>query len=62
MKKYKTSKPGCGCNLIEEVEVDLRTEMTVWTDIGRVARISDSHGYFDTWEEAHKYLLDRATS
>jgi hypothetical protein len=59
MKKYRTSS--YSYNLIKEVEVDRFSEMSVWIDGRRIARRTENHNYFDTWEEAHNYLIDRAT-
>jgi hypothetical protein len=44
---------------IKSVQVEKHTENSVWIDGQRRGRWS-WRAYFPTWEEAHKYLLDKA--
>ena len=48
---------------IQRVEVDKVSQLYVWRDGERWPRRSPTSrsAYFDTWEEAHKSLLDNAT-
>lgn len=63
MKKYKA---GHYCReKIEEVEVIRETAACVYVHgwagrESRFAKRSDFGNYFDTWEEAHQYLIDKA--
>jgi len=64
MKMYTTSRFD---NKIEEIEATRTTAKSVWymgdswgkTEERRAARQSSYERYFDTWEEAHAYLLGR---
>ena len=58
MKKYKTG--GWGQDLIEAVEVEKETDKSVWIDGNRSAKRSGYNNYFDSWGEAHLFLLDKA--
>jgi hypothetical protein len=45
---------------IEKVEVEAASEMFVWIDGRKISRNNDYTGiYHDTWDAAHKYLIDR---
>ena len=59
--KYAT---GYICNkLIEKVEIERETESSVWIKgIRKAKRTHDWHNFFDTWEEAHNFLLDNSES
>ncbi len=57
--KYRTG--GYGKNLIEKIEVDRETEINVWIDGRRHAKDSLWHKYWDSWEDAHTFLLEKAT-
>ena len=52
---------------IKETEAARETAKTVWVqnqytgDIHKQAKISSSHRYFSSWQDAHAYLLRRAT-
>ena len=71
MKKYKTG--GYGSTPIVEIECEKETAKSLWiarewkdsrgvkkrvVDVCR--KESGYYNYFDTWEEAHKYLLEEA--
>ena len=58
MIKYRTG--GCGNNPIEEVEVDKETDKFVWMGKNRFAKTSSWHKYWDTWEDAYDYLIEKA--
>ena len=64
MIKYKTG--GYGKNLIKEVECERETEKSVWAKSewnGKFERNLKETGYYryhDTWEEAHKFLMEKA--
>jgi len=65
MKKYMTC-----FNEITEVEAEKETKLSVWitqenpfktrTTVSRHAKMSSYECYFDTWDDAHKHLMDRA--
>lgn len=56
MIKYRTFSS----STIEAVEVVRETKVFVWLPNGRrESKISDWRAYFDTWPEAHKYLVDK---
>ena len=70
MKKYRTNEYAWR-DLIEEVEITRETEKQVVVSVvlnsgkvreDRSAKKSSSVNYFDTWEEAKLYLLERAES
>lgn len=46
-------------NSIEKVEIEKETPNFVYIDGGREAKSGWRH-YYDTWEEAHAYLLRKA--
>jgi poly(3-hydroxyalkanoate) synthetase len=56
--KFRTG--GFGRQLIEAVEVERETDSSVWIKGNRNAKITSYHKYWDSWEEAHAYLLERA--
>lgn len=66
MKKYKTTP--YGQHAILETEIIRETEKCVyWSDPNlwrgkeqRCAKRSSYENYWDTWEEAHKYLMENA--
>lgn len=45
---------------IIEVEVEKETESSVWVRGSRSAKLTDNRGYFDSWEDAHAFLLKNA--
>lgn len=45
---------------ITPVECERESEQCVWINSRRIAKRSDYDNYFDTWEEAHAFLLGRA--
>lgn len=57
MIKYRTA--GLGTS-IEEVEIDRETEASVWVDGRLFQKKSRYCQYWDTWQEAHQYLLVKA--
>ncbi len=42
---------------IDAVEVEKETAESVWVKGRRKAKMSDGNNYFDTWQEAHDFLL-----
>jgi hypothetical protein len=60
MKKYKAQNYGWSAGEITEVEVDRVSESSVWIDGRRVAIETSYTRYFDTWEQAHLFLMDFA--
>ena len=58
MKKFRAG--GYSRKLIEEVEVDRETDVSVFIDKHRHAKRSSYHNYFDTWDEAKDFLLKKA--
>ena len=56
MIKYRTGSYGVP---IEEVKIDREKENSVWFNGPRNAKRSEWYNYFDTWEQAHKYLLNK---
>lgn len=63
-KWYKVSSYS---HKIEEVEVVKHTEKCVWykydwfgkEEVRKAAKISGGNHYFESWQEAHSFLLDR---
>lgn len=57
MKKYRTWYD----TKIEEIEVKRETEKFVTEADGQrwAKRNADFRNYFDTWQEAHQFLIDR---
>lgn len=58
MIKFRTG--GWGNKLIESVEIDRETETSIFIGKTRNAKRSSWCSYFDTWEDAHAYLLKKA--
>ena len=58
MKKFRAG--GFSSKLIEAVEVDRETDVSVFIDKQRHAKRSSYHNYFDTWDEAKDFLLKKA--
>ena len=58
MKKFRAG--GFSRKLIEEVEVDRETDVSVFIDKRRHAKRSSYHNYFDTWDQAKDFLLKKA--
>ena len=56
--KYRTG--GFGGNLIQPVEVERETSVSVWINGNRSLKYTDFLKYWDSWEEAHDYLLKKA--
>jgi hypothetical protein len=54
---YRTCSYGCE---IETIEVERKTEKSVWINESRSARTSDWEQYFDTFEEAKNHLIKQA--
>ena len=59
MIKYQTSKYRYKV-FINAVEVERETDTSVWVEGSRSAKRSSMDNYFDTWTEAHQFLLERA--
>ena len=66
MKKYRTGR--FGDNPIEEIEISKETDKSVWTieewggkkRKSRCLKKSDWHQYWNTWQEAKDFLMDKA--
>lgn len=58
MKKYKAQ--GYIFARIDEVNVERETASSVWIGGRRYLKISGYESFFDTWEEAHIYLVGEA--
>ena len=58
MIKFRTCD--FGKNLIEEIDVERETDSSVWINGRRSAKNSSWHKYWDSWEEAHAFLLEKA--
>lgn len=56
MKKHMTSY---GSRIIE-VEVERETESSVWVKGRRHNKRSEYENYWDSWEDAHSFLLQNA--
>lgn len=56
--KYRTS--GFGKNPIEKIEVERETDSSVWIKGRRSVKDSSWLKYFDSWEDAHSFLLQKA--
>jgi hypothetical protein len=59
MKKYIAKKAAWSTN-ISEVDVERESGSSVWIAGRRHAKRSEWENYFDTWEQAHQFLLDLA--
>lgn len=42
---------------IKPVAVDKETDSSVWIDGRRRAKLSSYESFFDTWDDAHNYLI-----
>jgi len=62
MVKYKTKSVRYSVYPIEPVEVERETEKFVIIGGRRNAKASDYESYFDTWDQAHRHMTDRAQS
>jgi hypothetical protein len=51
-----------GRSKIDAVEVERESEQNVWVNGGRTAKRSSYKNYFDTWAEAHTFLIKRSES
>ena len=58
MIKYKANRYLGGT--IKQVEIERETASNLWVNGCRRAKKSSYDCFFDTWEEAHAYLLDLA--
>jgi hypothetical protein len=62
MKKYVAENFAWGAGKIVEAEVERESDTSVWIGGRRAAKKTEWRRYFDSWEEAHQYLLDLAAS
>jgi len=61
MIKYKTEEwRGEPSARILKIEFERETDKCVWIGNNRHLKITENERYFDTWEEAHEYILDLA--
>ena len=62
MSIYKMNmyKVGSFTNFIETVTIERVSEQSVWAGGRRYARASKYEKYFETYEQAKNYLLDKA--
>lgn len=58
MKAYLISR--WAKKLIEPIEIEKSTASSVWINGRRNAKRTEYHNYFDTWADAHTYLLKKA--
>jgi poly(3-hydroxyalkanoate) synthetase len=56
--KFRTG--GFSRSPIEKIKVERETEVSVWINGSRSAKDSSWHKYWDTWEQAHTYLLEKS--
>lgn len=56
MRKYKVSR---WLNRIETVEIEKETGRSVWVRGRKELKACNTHKYFDTFEEAKRYLIVR---
>lgn len=63
MIKYKTKEwrgePGAR---ILKIECERETDKCVWIDNTRRLKITEDERFFDTWKEAHEYILELANN
>tara|TARA_R100001530_G_scaffold13727_7_gene12587 strand:+ start:4882 stop:5085 length:204 start_codon:yes stop_codon:yes gene_type:complete len=59
MKKFKTGS--YHDQKIEEIEIERETGTSIWIDGRRLNKRSGYENYFDTWDDAHAFLLKNAT-
>lgn len=72
MKVYRATRQGfLSPPNIEEVEAERVTDKSVWVKrtrgggevvLDQVRRFTESYHYFDTWDAAWGFLLDKATN
>jgi len=63
MIKYRTDEySGTPEFRIAKVEIEKETDTSVWIRGMRNNKHSSFHNYFDTWQEAHEYILDLANN
>jgi len=61
MKKYQTQEwRGEPCAKILKIECERETDRCIWIGKNRHLKTTENERYFDTWEEAHEYILDLA--
>lgn len=61
MEKYKISIGIFAKPAIEKVDVERETQHSLWINGRRHKKYTDSSCYMNTWDEAHKKLMDYAT-
>jgi len=63
MIKYKTKEwrgePGAR---ILKIECERETDKCIWIGNNRRLKITENERFFDTWKEAHEYILDLANN
>jgi len=60
MIKYRTGGWNENGQLIEAIECERETETSVWIRGGRQLKRTSFINFFDTWEDAKQFLLDKA--
>lgn len=60
MIKYRTSGWTEPEAKIETVRISRETEKSIWLDGNRCAKISEWYQFWDTWKDAHSYIIERA--
>ena len=45
---------------IHKVQIEKETEASIWIDGRRRGKSSEYSSYFDTWDQAHAYLIKKA--
>ena len=55
--KYRTGK---WRTYIEKIEIERETDASVWVDGRRFGKKTSYDSFFDTWKDAHEFLLRNA--
>ena len=63
MIKYKTEEwRGEPSARILKIECERETDKCIWIGNNRRLKITESERFFDTWKEAHEYILEMANN
>lgn len=63
MKKYRIDAGRHDLSArIDEIEVDRETDSSIWVNGRRLAKFTEWHNHYDTWDKAHTALMERQQS
>ena len=60
MIKYRTSGWSEPEAKIKTVRISRETDKSIWINGDRFAKISEWYQFWDTWQEAHNYIVERS--